>query len=174
MKALKSDVFPHPPCPRSATFLICFVSNLFCNPENELSDGRESEHTLGLLGFWVCNIMFGIFGPAAYALPLLLIVFVVFWKNYNQRSFVAINAVIASVTAIVISSLIHVFTHMGDGKENFTSEISLLFEEGAKLKGGGVIGGLFSFACVSGSVLKYTDPVTVLIINSVSFSPVRI
>lgn len=141
--------------------LICFISNLFCNPGNELKGGRGDEHTLGWLGFGICYGVFGIFGPAGYVIPILLIVFVIFWKNYNQRSFVAINAVIASITAIVISALIHVFTHMGDGKENFTYDVSALFEEGAELGGGGVIGGLFSYACVS--VLNIFGAIFVLI-----------
>ncbi len=129
--------------------LICFIANAICNPGNELgASGNESDHALGIVGFWICNILFGIFGPAAYVLPVILGCFVVFWKNYNRRSFVAINAIIAVVTAMVISAIIHVFTYIGDGREAFTSDVAMLFDEGAKSIGGGVVGGLLSYAFV--------------------------
>ena len=61
----------------------------------------------------------------------------------------AINAIIAVVTAMVLSSVIHVFTYIGDGKEAFTSDVVMLFDEGAKSIGGGVVGGLLSYAFVA-------------------------
>lgn len=127
--------------------LICFISNAICNPKNTLYEqGRESEHALGIVGFWVCQIMFGVFGPAAYLIPLILACFVIFWKNYNSRNFVAINAIIALLTAIVLSALFHTFLNIGDGVDGFSSEIDILFEEGAGSSGGGVIGGILAFA----------------------------
>ncbi len=126
--------------------LLCFISNAICNPHNKLAGGDESEHALGVVGFWICQVLFGIFGPSAYAIPVILFCFVIFWKNYNRREFVAINSVIAIITAIVMSSLIHVFTHMGDGVEAFSSDVPQLFEEGAQMIGGGFMGGIFSYA----------------------------
>ena len=127
--------------------LVCFISNAIANPGNELwEDGREKDHPLGVVGFWICQIMFGAFGPAAYVIPLILACFVIFWKNYNKRDFVALNAVIALLTAVVISALIHTFTHMGAGTAAFTSDIGDLFEDGACSIGGGVVGGILAFA----------------------------
>ena len=126
--------------------LLCFITNAICNPQNKLAGGDESKHTLGVVGFFICQVLFGIFGPSAYAIPVILFCFVVFWKNYNRRAFVAINSVIAIITAIVISSLIHVFTHMGDGVEAFSSDVPQLFEEGAQMIGGGFMGGIVSYA----------------------------
>ena len=128
-------------------FLICFISNAICNPGNELADeGREGEHALGIVGFWICQIMFGVFGPAAYVIPIIMACFVIFWSNYNRRDFVAINAVIAVLTAVVLSALIHTFLHMGGGVEAFSSDIGDLFESGAASGGGGVVGGILAFA----------------------------
>ncbi len=134
-----------------ALFLfICFISNAICNPRNTLyENNREDEHALGIVGFWICQIMFGVFGPAAYVIPVILACFVIFWKNYNKRDFVAINAIIAVLTAIVLSAFIHTLLHIGKGVEYMSSDIDILFYDGAMSKGGGVIGGLLAFALAS-------------------------
>ena len=127
--------------------LVCFISNAIANPGNKLWDeGKEKDHPLGVVGFWICQVLFGAFGPAAYVLPVILGCFVVFWKNYNKRDFVALNAVIALLTAVVLSAIVHTFTHMGAGTAAFTSDIGDLFEDGACSKGGGVVGGILAFA----------------------------
>ena len=127
-------------------FLVCFIANAICNPENELAGGSESEHALGIVGFWICQIMFGLFGPAAFLIPIILGCFVFFWRNYNSRDFVALNAVIAALTSILFSALFHAFMNLDGGAEGLTSDIAYLFEEGAASYGGGVIGGLLTFA----------------------------
>ncbi len=143
-------------------FLICFISNAICNPGNKLGEeGRESEHALGIFGFWVCRIMFGVFGPAAYIIPIIMACFVIFWRNYNKRDFVAINAVIAVLTAIVLSAVFHVFMHMSGGKSAFSNDMSILFEEGARSAGGGAIGGILAFALTA--ILNIGGTVFVLI-----------
>ena len=125
--------------------LVCFVANAICNPGNELEGGNESEHTLGIVGFWICQVMFGLFGPAAYVIPIILACFTVFWKKNNDRGSVALNAVVSVLTSIVLSSLIHVFMHIEDGAGGLVSNVGELFSEGAASEGGGVIGGLLAF-----------------------------
>ncbi len=143
-------------------FLVCFISNAVCNPNNILAEnGKESEHALGIFGFWVCQVMFGVFGPAAYLIPVILACFVIFWKNYNRRDFVAINAIIAVLTAIVLSAVFHTFTHMSGGVAEFSSDMGELFFEGARSAGGGAVGGILAFALVS--VLNVVGTVFVLI-----------
>ena len=132
----------------SLFLLVCFIANAICNPGNSLADGRESEHVLGIVGFWLCQIVFGIFGPAAYLIPAVLACFVIFWKNYNKRDFVLINIVVAVFTVVILSALYHVFAHIGGGVTAFTYDFATLFEEGARSAGGGVIGGIISFALV--------------------------
>ena len=132
----------------SVFLLFCLVSNLFCNPSNSLAGGNEGDHTLGVIGFWVCQILFGIFGPAAFAIPVILLCFVIFWKNYNKRDFVSINAIIAAVTEVTIAAFIHAVTYAGQGKEAFAFDLADFFENGAKLVGGGFLGGVLSTALV--------------------------
>ncbi len=121
--------------------LICFVTNLFCNPSNSLTD--PSEHILGWFGYYVCNVFFGLFGVSAFVIPIIMVLYVIFWKNYCRRSYVVVNSVIAFVSSIVVSALIHTFTHAFDG--NFSYSASELYSDGAALIGGGVIGGFTAF-----------------------------
>ena len=142
--------------------MLCFITNLVCNPKNILhEEGRQDEHTLGILGYSVSVFFMGILGPAAFAVPILLLLFVIFWKNYNRRSFVALNAVLAFVAAIGVSALAHVFINMSDGPEAFANKFSILYWDGAALSGGGVIGGFVSYALVS--VMNIVGTIFVLI-----------
>ena len=142
--------------------LVCFISNAISNPGNKLwEEGREGEHPLGIVGFWICQAIFGSFGPAAYLIPLILACFAIFWRNYNKRDFVAINAIIAVLTAVVLSAIVHTFAHIGGGVTAFSSDFSELFNEGACSNGGGFIGGYLSFALVK--ILNIAGTVFVLI-----------
>ena len=137
--------------------LICFITNLFCNPENMLRD--PSDHYLGWFGYYICYGFFGLFGPAAFAIPVIMALFAIFWGNYNRRSYVIPNTIIAVVCSILVSALIHTFMHMGD--KNFSYAAGELFAEGAALGGGGFIGGITAFALVT--VLNVFGTVFVLI-----------
>ncbi len=133
-------------------FLVCFIANAICNPENQLDGGREHDHALGVFGFWICKIMFGAFGPAAYLIPLIMACFVIFWGNYTRRDYVAINIVVAFLTTLILSGLWHTIWYgwFGDGGiAPFTSDIESLFSAGAASEGGGVVGGMIAFALVS-------------------------
>jgi hypothetical protein len=112
-------------------------------------ENLKSEHILGTVGYYVCEITMGVFGPAAFAIPLLLFFFVIFWKNYNRRSFVALNAVFSFIAATVVSALAHIFIHMKEGSEAFTNSVKLLYGEGAQLGGGGVVGGFAAWMLVT-------------------------
>ncbi len=140
--------------------LVCFVTNLFCNPGNKLADNPR-EHWLGAVGYYVCYVFFGLFGPAAFAIPVIMALFVIFWKNYMRRSYVAINSIIAFLSSVAVSALIHTFINLGGGKESFSSNAGELFSIGAKLSGGGVVGGIVAFGLVY--VLNIAGTIFVLI-----------
>ncbi len=132
-----------------ALFLLaCFVTNLFCNPGNKLAE-TPGEHWLGIIGYYVCFVFFGLFGPAAFVIPVIMALFVIFWKNYTRRSMVIVNSVVSVVSSVIVSALIHIFLHMGGGKAGFSSNIGNLFAEGAKLGGGGVVGGFAAWGLVT-------------------------
>ena len=110
--------------------------------------GDLDDHVLGPFGYYFSTVLLGIFGYSAFAIPVLLAMFLIFWEKYNKQSLVAINAVTASVSAVIVSALIHIFITMGDGKQAFTYDVVALYEDGATLRGGGVLGGLVSYVLV--------------------------
>jgi len=125
--------------------VLCLITTLIyvLGESNDLDD-----HALGAFGYYFSTVLLGVFGYSAFAIPVLLAMFLVFWEKYNKQSLVAINAITASVSAVIISALIHIFINMGDGKQAFTYDVVALYEDGAALRGGGVLGGLVSFALV--------------------------
>ena len=125
--------------------MICFITNLFCNPGNTLKN--PSDHALGWFGYYICNIFFGLFGASSFAIPVIMGLFVVFWENYNRRSYVVVNSIIAVSASIVVSALIHTITHAADG--SFSYAANVLYSDGAALVGGGVFGGFTAFCLVS-------------------------
>ena len=127
--------------------MICFISYIFCNPGSPASEVAD-DLAFGIVGYWICNVFMGLFGYASYIIPILLALFTIFWKNYNRRSFVVLNAIIAFVSAVIFSALMHIFLHLGSGKDGFIYFVDLLYPEGAALGGGGVVGGLLSFLLV--------------------------
>ena len=127
-------------------FTLCFITNAIYNPNNILNGGMESEHALGTVGFYVCEISMGLLGPGAYALPVLMLLFVVFWKNYDRRSFVSLNIVILILSVALVSAFSHIVIKAGGGINGFATDVSWLYDEGAMLKGGGVIGGYIGYA----------------------------
>ncbi len=129
---------------------ICFAASLVSNPGDILGEEeRIGDHPLGFIGYYTSAVFMGLIGPAAFAIPILMALFVILWKNYNRRSFVALNAVLAFVATALISALIHVFGHMGEGIEAFANDVSSLFNEGVALQGGGIIGGYLGFVLYS-------------------------
>ena len=125
--------------------VLCLITNLIyvLGGSNDLDD-----HVLGPFGYYFSSIVLGIFGYSAFAIPVLLVLFVVFWEKYSKQSLLAINAVTASVSAVVISAIIHIFVNMGGGKYAFSYDVVSLYEDGATLRGGGVLGGLVSYVMV--------------------------
>ncbi len=128
----------------SALWLVlCFVTTLFCNSGDSLGQaGKQGDHILGVAGYYTSAVFMGFMGPAAFAIPALLVIFVIFWKKYNKRSFVALNSVLAFVASALIAALIHVFWYLGG---TFSASFKVLYGNGVALRGGGVIGGYIGF-----------------------------
>ena len=135
--------------------IICFVTNAFCNPHNELDHGSEKDHIMGYVGYYVCEITIGFFGYAAFLIPLVLFNLAIFWKKYIEDDLIAVKSVLTVLTTTVASALIHICIHASD--EDFSNVFVELYEDGAALYGGGVIGGyvgyaLYSIANVAGAM----------------------
>ncbi len=120
---------------------VSLLLNIFCNWQNSLTD--PSQHWMGIIGYNICYFLFGLFGPAVFTLPLLLLVLGIFWKQYIDHK-LAIAKIVASVTFIVsLSAIIHIFCLITLEEQNFTPEA--LMRHGAEMTGGGLIGGSFGY-----------------------------
>ncbi|MBQ8440942.1 MAG: DNA translocase FtsK 4TM domain-containing protein [Clostridia bacterium] len=123
---------------------ISLLLNLFCNFGNQLQDDPGA-HWMGKLGYYICYGLFGMFGPAVFALPLILINLAIYWKKYIDHR-LTISKIVVSILALVfLSSLIHVFCLIGldDSVKNLSA--SFLLESGAKMTGGGLVGGKLGY-----------------------------
>ncbi|MBQ2735210.1 MAG: hypothetical protein IJF33_05195, partial [Clostridia bacterium] len=60
---------------------ISLILNLICNQWNHL-ENNPSAHWMGAVGYYICYALFGLFGPAVYVLPLLLLFLAFYWKRY--------------------------------------------------------------------------------------------
>ena len=126
---------------------ISLLLNIFCNWQNSLAD--PTQHWMGTVGYHICYGLFGLFGPAVFTLPALLLVMGIYWKRYIDNK-VATAKIIASLTFIVtLAAVIHIFclTMFPVGERNFTAEA--LMRHGAEMTGGGLVGGSFGYLLYS-------------------------
>ena len=123
---------------------ISLLLNLFCNWKNALPSA--SDHWMGPLGYYICYGLFGLFGPAAFVLPLLMLNLAVFWKRYIDNKLLLPKAIASAVFLVVLGAVIHVFclTQIDPSQQNFSA--SDLMRYGAEMTGGGVIGGKLGYA----------------------------
>ena len=126
---------------------VSLLLNIFCNWQNSLAD--PTQHWMGTVGYHICYGLFGLFGPAVFTLPALLLVLGIYWKRYIDNK-IATAKIIASLTFIVsLAAVIHIFclTIFPVGERNFTAEA--LMRHGAEMTGGGLVGGSFGYLLYS-------------------------
>ena len=126
--------------------IMCYVTNAFCNPRNYLNSGGEGDHTLGYVGYYICEIVLGIFGPAAYAIPLVLLNLALFWKNYKENEKTALKITLTVSTLICISALLHILLNIDD--VDMITNFVELYEMGSAREGGGILGGYIALGLV--------------------------
>ena len=143
---------------------------------------------VGVIGKFIRDGMFGIFGGGAIILPVLLFVEAIFLKKDIKDGKIASRPVSCAVTLLMISALLHAAFAADTSSalhvtfETFTFEtIGLFFNHGMSLEGGGVIGGLVGMLIMSLIGTVGTIIVAVLLILfcaifvfGISFSDIRI
>ena len=95
----------------------------------------------GAVGEFICrNILFGLFGHAAYLFPVLLVIFGIFWFKTEDGVTKAIKAVLSVMILAFVAAMIHIVicgTDIADMDTNFAK----LFAASADLQAGGLLGG---------------------------------
>lgn len=145
--------------------LACFVTNLISNPHNELKGGGEGEHLMGPFGFYVCEFFFGLFGYVAFLIPIILAFLAIFWNRFAENGKAVAKAILATVTILLTSALIHIIIALLEGE--FPTNFGELYAAGAALEGGGIVGGylgwLFHTVLNIGSVFVLAIVIPVLV-----------
>lgn len=136
---------------------VSLVLNLFCNMGNKL-ESDPSLHLMGVVGYWICYALFGVFGPAVTVLPLLLLNLAFFWKKYVDNRLVFAKILSSLVFLLSLSALVHVLALTALNPEMRDLSSSELLYHGARMAGGGLLGGtigyfLYSYMSWVGSIL---------------------
>ncbi len=125
----------------SLFLLVCLIVNLIAGDVTNPVD-----HPMGLFGYWLCQIIFGILGWAGYLVPAVLILLTIFWRRYHASGKVVGKVILSTLFILLVSGVIHVFScHFNAGMRHVYDPITL-FETGADFHSGGVLGGLLGFA----------------------------
>lgn len=153
----------------AAVLGVTLIVNLFCNsmlfdPSGNHLASDPSQHMMSYFGFYLCNTINGIFGPAALVIPFLLVNLGLFWKRYVDHK-LTISKIVASVIfLIVLAATIHVFNLFNPDIKTFFEENGLVknlgkfFNDGVASTGGGFVGGvlghlLYTFGDILGALI---------------------
>ncbi len=124
--------------------LVCFITNLICNPQNELKGGDEGSHIMGVFGFYVCEFFFGTFGLVAFLIPIALIYLAFFWKKISESGKTVSKTMLAVFSTLFASGFIHIVMTLASGYEP-SYIFGELYSDGASFAGGGIVGGYIGF-----------------------------
>ena len=122
------------------------------------------DHMMGYVGYYICQVLFGCLGGAAYMIPLLLINLVIFWKKCYEEGFLLIKVLLSVALMLIISAVIHVFACNGNSEMAKMIAPAYLYNNGAQCTGGGVLGGLLGYVLFLGLKLPGTIILSVLVI----------
>ena len=123
--------------------LAVFISICFIFPNN-----------VGLLGYGLAMGFFGIFGIAAFLVPVLMLLILYFWKRDVASGAVRYRYLIAIGVLVMFGVIIHTFRGMAL-REEYAFEsafvwdsLGQLFVDGMDYQGGGFIGGIFALLLI--------------------------
>ena len=126
---------------------VSLLLNLFCNRGNAL-EGNPSAHWMGMVGYYICYWMFGLFGPAVFVLPLLLANLAIFWRRYIDHRITVSKILVSVIFLLLLGAFIHICCLIGlePSQRNMTSGNLIYY--GAKMTGGGLFGGALGYFMV--------------------------
>ncbi len=128
-----------------AAFLgICMILNLFCNLNNQCAD-NPSAHLLGSVGYWICYLLFGLFGGAAFLIPMLIVNMAIYWKDFLDNKLTLEKSLVSFLLLLFFGAFIHSFSFIHLPEDQWRRSAAELMRLGAELRGGGVIGGGFGY-----------------------------
>ncbi len=105
--------------------------------------------TMGPVGEGTKHLFGGLFGIGAYPIVLLFVYLGIMWRKLIDRHRIALKTILLSSTILLFSALCQVFVLAGSTNEAYPG-VSELFNAGARISGGGFIGGSLGWLSFAG------------------------
>ena len=124
---------------------------------------NPDDHMMGVVGYYLCYALYGCLGWTVYLVPLFTLHLIIFWKKYLDEGVLITKAVLSAVLVVLIAAITHAGACAADADlvAAAFNPVSL-YKAGAKLLGGGVVGGLIGYPLYWGLHLPGTIVVAVL------------
>ena len=103
--------------------------------------GMVTDNWMGFVGKGLRWLFYGLFGGAAFAVPMLTVVLAFFWRNEVRNGTLKYLILFQVLFLLFLDGMIHLWT---GGTVRF--DIAAFWENGTELCGGGVIGGIIGCA----------------------------
>ncbi len=101
-----------------------------------------AQELTGIVGWALRNLFCGLFGGAAFAVPVLLAVLAIFWRKELRRGGLVFLMIYQAAFFLFLSAMIHIWT-----KGDVTAfSLPTYWTNGVDRIGGGAIGGMLGFA----------------------------
>ena len=108
-----------------------------------LTYGKEggTNPTTGIVGNWLCTVSFGLFSGAAYVIPLLTLLYALFWRHdFGFPVGKGERALWGALFLLFTAADVHAIAFLHNAALKSFS-VDLLWENGLARTGGGVLGG---------------------------------
>lgn len=139
-------------------FTVCFLLDVIGQAET------AGEHLMGVVGFGLCRTLFGLFGWAAFLLPVMFVSLAVFWRKYTREHLVGVQVLMSLLFMLLLAGFIHVCNCSVPGSSlGSVVDPGYLFNSGWAFESGGIVGGYLGWAMYHG--LKFAGSLVLLIIT---------
>ncbi len=119
---------------------VMFWVALFAAVSFILRDLCGMGESAGAFGNKFADLLCGLFGAAAYLLPLFLVVLALRWKRFVENGLLVRKLVLSGAFLWLLSGIIHVFEDK-TGRGVRVTEAAVLYADGKARAGGGIVGG---------------------------------
>lgn len=134
---------------------ICFILDVISG------DCAPADHLMGYAGYWICRALFGLFGGAAFALPVVCGAVAFSWRRYCREQLIPLQIVVSVLFLLLFSGFVHVCICHGD-TYYLIGAPDELFRLGAARECGGVLGGWVGWLMYKG--LRLVGSIVLMVI----------
>jgi len=122
--------------------------------------------SMGVFGDVVTNVLLGFLGLTAYICPIILVIYGVAMIFKKDLHTFRMRIIYFSILGILISAFLQVaeFKYDEYAGRNFFNSLSYFYNEGAKINGGGLLGGLISLPFL----MTFRELGTIIILFTIS------